>query len=406
MELYEFQEKWVNYATNHHYCVNGDQMGLGKTIQAIALAEQQAENILIVCPAYLKLNWQAEVDKFGAEKNYDYVSYSSLKNVVNKFARADMIIADEAHYLKNMDAKRTRHFHEFVLKCTPHRLVLLSGTPIQNGVSEFYSLILLCSYNPSNTSGEDIRKYFKSQWTFNKTFCNMTQFRVKGRTITKFSGMKRKDELKRLLKGKYTRRLASEVLELPKIVRKNVMIRNKENPELKEAWTQFEMGFKDAHLMKSKAESAMLKAEFTAKYVKDLVEQGEQVVVFTAHLAPVPILIECLRKVCAVSVITGEVKSDNRHRIVKGFQEGEYKVLIATIGSASTGFTLTAARHLVFNDLDWVPANNAQAEKRIHRIGQEEKCVIHYIFGSKVDEVIGNSLRAKQEVLDQVLGGQ
>lgn len=407
MELYDFQQRWVDYALKHHYCINGDEMGLGKTIQALALANLFAKRVLIVCPAYLRKNWENEVRKFFPNPNFTFktASYSSIKKNEKDFEVADIVIADEAHYLKNPKAIRTQTFHEYTKKYLPTRLVLLSGTPIQNRVSEFYSLILLCSYNPSNTSGVDIRDKFRSEYSFNRHFCKMSQIRIKGRIITKFYGAQNLPSLKGFLKGKYTRRLSKDVLDLPELRRKSVLVDYAGDGELEEAWEKHNDGVKGEHIMRAKAQSAMYKANFTVKYVKDIIEQGEQVVIFTDHLSSLPVLLEGLKTITNVAMVSGKVATDRRAELVADFQKGKYGVFVATIGSASVGFTLTGAKHLVFNDLSWVPANNAQAEKRIHRIGQESECMIHYIYGSTIDETIGKSLFEKQKVLNKILGG-
>jgi SWI/SNF-related matrix-associated actin-dependent regulator 1 of chromatin subfamily A len=100
--------------------------------------------------------------------------------------------------------------------------------------------------------------------------------------------------------------------------------------------------------------------------------------------------------------ITGQVKDILRQDYIASFQNGKAKVLVATIGAASTGFTLTAARHLVFNDLPWVPADIDQARKRIHRVGQARGCVIHYMLGSPVDLYIKDKLLAKRKTLRSI----
>ena len=58
---------------------------------------------------------------------------------------------------------------------------------------------------------------------------------------------------------------------------------------------------------------------------------------------------------------------------------------------------------MVFNDLSWIPANNVQAKKRIHRIGQEDDCTYHYIYGSRIDQMIGKQLREKEKIINKVL---
>ena len=80
------------------------------------------------------------------------------------------------------------------------------------------------------------------------------------------------------------------------------------------------------------------------------------------------------------------------------------KVIVATIGAFSVGVNLTKANHLVFNDISWVPADNEQALKRIHRIGQERACTIHYVVGGHVDKFILDKVRSKMKIINSVTG--
>jgi superfamily II DNA or RNA helicase len=114
---------------------------------------------------------------------------------------------------------------------------------------------------------------------------------------------------------------------------------------------------------------AVAKVPATLEAVRDRVESGEKVVVFTSCTAVVEQLAEALGE--AAVRITGETPSGDRLAIADRFQaDPSVRVLIGNLQAAGTGLTLTAATHVVFNDLDWVPANHWQAEDRIYRIGQ------------------------------------
>jgi SNF2 family DNA or RNA helicase len=79
--------------------------------------------------------------------------------------------------------------------------------------------------------------------------------------------------------------------------------------------------------------------------------------------------------------------------------------IVATIGSMSVGVNLQAANYMVFNDYPWVPADLAQAEKRIHRIGQKSNCFYYYIFSSGVDENIFQTILDKLKITREVTDG-
>jgi len=415
-----YQETGIRFGLLHHYFVLGDEMGLGKTFQAIAIAELTNQRTLIICPSYLKFNWLAECIKFRKSKDknvkilkkgsdfeqdftntkYIIMSYSMLKYAKGLFSWATFVVADEAHYLKNMSAKRTDYFHRFLYEGQPERCALLSGTPIQNRITEWYSLLKLCSYSPKKTNGWDISQDFPNTWKFNSTFSKAIRVNIGGRSITKFEGMRNVDLLKKYLSLKYIRRLAKNVLSLEEVIVKQVIVDYKDNKELEEAWTS-NNSRRDASST-AKAASALLKSSYTAKYLKDLLAEGEgPLVVFTAHLDSLENIRSTLSKVKGIRVASfnGSTPSSTRADLVDGFQKGKWDVLLMTIQSGNTGFNMTKAKHVIFNDLSWVPGDNIQALKRVHRYGQTKVCTAHYMVGSVQDKMITEALEKKRVVL-------
>ena len=166
VELYPYQKIGQAYIKDHKYVIIGDVMGLGKTIQAISVMEE-VRQVVVVCPAMLRNIWVSEVKKFTElsicivkGKAHDYsevprilvVSYEGLKHIP-KDLKPDMVVFDEAHYLKNAKAARTQTAHEFIWSLRPKYCVCLSGTPIRNNVGEFFSLLKLMSYTPAAWNG-------------------------------------------------------------------------------------------------------------------------------------------------------------------------------------------------------------------------------------------------------------
>lgn len=418
---YPHQVDTFDFCMAHNYCIMGLEMGLGKSLVALMVAAKVGGRMLILCPAYLKNNWELEFRVHTDETdilvvknkndikfidNYKIViiNFEQIKHIDSAFKKFDVVSVDECQYLKSMAAQRTKAFHAYIKNSCPNRLMLLSGTPIKNGVQEWYSLLLLCSYTPVANNGVDLRDVFKTEWKFQTHFCLQNRMNIRGRVITKFYGMKNKESLRGLLKGKYIRRTADKVLDLPDMIRKDVLISFSDEEELGTAWREFNSGLKGAHVSTAKKASALGKAPFTSKYVVDLLENGSgPVVVFSEHPIAVMEIFEALKGKFRVKRIDGGINSDERGAIANAFQEGQLDVLVATIGSASTGLTLTESNNLVFNDISWVPANNAQAEKRIHRISQKKTAFIHYILGSIVDEMITKNLVKKQEVLKNAM---
>ena len=105
-------------------------------------------------------------------------------------------------------------------------------------------------------------------------------------------------------------------------------------------------------------------------------------------------------------LITGCVDVDKRSDIIKRFQDGSTKVLLCTVGAASTGYTMTAASKVVFNDMSYVPGDNEQAYSRLWRIGQTGKVFVYYIGGSKVDSGINQTLQEKVKTIKIGVGDE
>lgn len=394
MKLLPHQIDGADFLISNPYSILGDGMGLGKTAQAIEVKKITKLPTLVICPSFLVGTWKAELEKFGGGEA-DIISYSSISKHESKFKNAGLIIADEAQYLKNLDAQRTIHFHEFIQRHRPERLLLLTGTAIKNRVGEFYSLLALTAYY--RKADDKFFQMFPNYYAFVNYFSNAKRMEIRGRTITKYEGHKNIDKLKELMQGRYLRRKASEVLDLPPMIRKDVIIN--------EDSLDYEMlnAYEQKHFINKKEESAKTKTKYTVEYVIDLISEGQgPILIYSDHVAPVALVADGLKKFRG-RAITGATPMAVRDQYVKEFQEGKLDYLVATIGSLSVGVTLIASTNVVFNDLPWVPSDLAQAEKRIHRIGQDLPCIAHRILYGKVDRYIARQLDEKIQTLGAVL---
>jgi SNF2 family DNA or RNA helicase len=416
MKLYPFQQEGLDFAYKHKYTIIGDEMGLGKTVQAIALAQKAKVRALVVCPAFLRKNWKAEFEKFtdlkvkvvkagswGYDEFYDVhiISYNFLNTGADIFRFVDLVIADEVHYLKNVRAKRTTKFHTYMIKYRPQYFLGLSGTPIKNRVGEFYSPLMLCSYSKDNLNGIMAKGDYHE-------FCDEFSYkRVKKighRHVVEYYGHRNIPRLKELLKDKYIRRKQKDVIDLPEMIRKTVTLESTFDEDLVlEAWEEFEEG-KSNSLAAVKAESALAKAKFTAEYVKHLIEGDDgPVLVFTDHISSAKRIDELINKYTTCGLIYGNIAISHREELFESFQAGNLPVLVATVGTTSVGVTLTASHNVVYNDLPWVPADLWQSEKRIHRIGQGERCISHILVHGNIDALISKAIITKMKTLKEVL---
>ena len=155
-------------------------------------------------------------------------------------------------------------------------------------------------------------------------------------------------------------------------------------------------------LNKARHQLALAKATPTADFVTDLVDAGQKVVVFTGYTGVVDTLRE--RFGDAAVVVTGETKLDDRQVAVDRFQaDPNVRVFIGNLQAAGVGITLTSGDHVVFNDLDWVPANHWQAEDRIHRIGRVGTAFATYLYTpGTLDGFVADLLERKAAMVAQV----
>jgi len=390
-----------------------DVQGLGKTLSALSIfVRSKRKRCLIVCPAYLKYTWLGEIKKFYPEEGLAWaiegtskqinldnikfivVSYDVLSKIEYIAKECDHYIFDEFHYCKSPDTKRFQAVDILTAKYKPEGLTVLTGTPITNRVKDCWSILYVLSKGT----------YQRSYWNFCNYFSHATKKRIGRREITEFKGLKNYDQLRTELKQFCIRRNLDSV-KLPTLTQKKVIVSYNGDKNLSDAWSAFTEGRPDT-TSSGKATSAKMKAEFTGKYIIDLLEQETApLLVFSDHKEPLYIMQRMLEGGYAVALITGEVTTQKRDEIIREFQAGKIQVLLATIPALCTGVTLTKATNVIYNDVSWIPANNSQSMARIYRIGQKEPCFAHIIIGSKEDEAIFDKLAEKKEAINTVNKG-
>jgi SNF2 family DNA or RNA helicase len=381
-------------------------MGTGKSLSALATIDRLKKKAMVVAPPYLVNNWLHEIRKHTTlvgsphylhfDKNADItvVPYTQIAKAEDVFKNVEYIIVDEGQYLKNLEAKRTKDFHELFEKYTPEYFGYLSGTPIKNRIPEIYSMLLLFSKGPNLPKITDA---YRSMYVFCCRFTNVKQTNYG----TKFEGMKNVEELRKYI-NPFSIRHGDEVLGLPSLTESNVVVSYAENSQLQAEWDKYVSEGTNIDV-RAKNGAAITKATFTANYVSEAISDGlGPIVVFSDHVKPLEIMELDLSKL-RVKSITGSVSSTKRQEYVDMFAKGQLDVLLCSIGAASTGFNLTASNMLVFNDPSWVSTDMEQAKKRIHRIGTTKACRIVNVVGSPTDEYIYKMLASKDKVINKVI---
>ena len=427
----------INKLLENDKFILADEMGLGKTTSAIIAAlEGKYKKILIVCPASLKINWKKEIMNYDKAENisivdsgdfrvkkWTIVNYDLLKNFhylpqpgVNiedltpsaiDFHKFDLVIADEAHYLKNSGTNRTKIFNDFAFRI-PNRW-LLTGTPITNKPIDFYNLLHLCDSPIAINWMHFVRRY-----------CAGRQIKRKG-TNKKFwltSGASNLDELREYSADVMLRRLKKDSVDLPQKTIKPIYIPLEYsvsyNEYLKEYqdWVESTEDLEEqprmsdhlTRLLKIRQLLSNDKIKHTIALAEDLIENDQKVIIFSCFTDTINAIHEHFGK--ASVIIDGSVSSKNRDIAVEKFQKDDkIKVFCGNIVAAGVGLTLTESSVVIFNDLDWVPANHAQAEDRSHRMGQENPVhIIYPLFDETLDTVMFESLQKKMKIISQIMG--
>lgn len=428
-DLFPFQNDGVRFLQAHNgNGLIGDEMGLGKTIQAIGWMKLNPDKVpvVIVVPASLKINWEREISKWigirtsilsGKKPNplmmqapILIVNYDILQAwlpALRELKPAVMVV-DESHYIKSNKAQRTKAVRELG-KMVKHK-IFLSGTPITNRPSEFYTVLNML--DPIN---------FSSWMRYVKRYCGAYHdgygWNVSGATHT--------NELFEKINGKLMlrRRKADVLKDLPAKARFVVPMEISNKKDYTSAssdlirWIKTLKG--DAKAMKAATAEALVrfgylkqlaaegKRENAVQWIKDSLDSNGKLILFAIHHVMIDYLAEELRNYSPV-VVDGRVSMEKRQEAVDKFQnDPECRVFIGNIKAAGVGLTLTVSSNVVFLELPWTPGDCDQAEDRAHRIGQDKKVSIWYLLAANtIEEEIAEILDEKRKVLDAVLDGQ
>jgi len=405
-----------------------DDMGLGKTTSAVIGAlESGAKKVLIVCPASLKINWQREIAnysdrrvlivegrKWGSTFDFYIINYDIIKNyhttdksedsddyklLVNE--KFDLAIVDEAHYISNTTANRTRLLND-VLEQIP-KVWLLTGTPMTSRPINYFNLLKIVDSPLTLNWQSYVRRY-----------CKGYQFSVGNRKVWNTSGASNLDELRERTKSYVLRRMKTDILDLPEKIVTPVFVEltSRMYDEELEEFTRITNDKKNDEtisvtlnrLMKIRQLISYEKIPYTCELIDKCLEQGKKVIVLTNFTMTLDMLHDKYKKNSVT--LDGRMSKDKRQDSVDRFQnEDKIKVFIGNIKAAGVGITLTAAEVVIMNDLSFVPADHSQGEDRAYRYGQKNSVLVYYpVFENTIEKVIYNILQKKKNVIDQVMG--
>lgn len=394
--LRRYQEWGVKYILHQERVLLGDEMGLGKTVQAIAsmvsLRNTGATHFIVVCPASVVSNWCREVTKHSklraikihgtgrssafrswqrtggvAVTTYETTSYLKMEDEFS----FDLLVVDEAHYIKNPEARRTINVKN--LCSHTQRLLFMTGTALENKVDEMIALIRILR--------PDIASAVQSM-TF---MASAPQFREKVAPV-------------------YYRRKREDVLtELPEL------IESKEwctlSSEEERIYEQTVLSKNYAAVRRVSWNVGDLRHSCKAARLQELISEAEaenrKVLVFSFFLDTIRGIGSMLSTKC-YGPINGSVPPQRRQEIIDEFDNAPSgSVLLAQIQSGGTGLNIQSASVVVICEPQFKPSTENQAISRAYRMGQARNVLVYRLLcENTVDEHITEILEQKQAFFD------
>ena len=412
---YPYQIAGVNWLVQHEQALLADQMGLGKTIQAIVairvlFRKGELENALVVCPASMTNVWEREIkswapelrplriqgqqwlraDAWQSHAEIYIVSYETLRNDIDRLPpeKFGLYVLDEAQKIKNPSTKA----HRAVAQLTPKHRWALTGTPIENRVDDVVAIF--------DVLIPDL---------FEKEYSHPTYIvRLK-------------------IEPYLLRRTIEQVkLDLPELTHQehwlDLLPRQRaayDSTERHEVNTIKRMGQEATriHILAlitqlkqicnyDDSSGQSCKLNFIIDELEDLSEDNDKALVFSQY--PVKTLEKIEPKLSRFAPLTysGSLSSKQRDDVIAKFQDtDDNAVLLMSVRAGGMGITLTRANHVFHFDHWWNPAIVDQASARVHRIGQKKPVFIHSLYAvDTIEQRIFDLLQQKREVFRAVFG--
>ena len=394
--LRRYQEWGVKYILHQERVLLGDEMGLGKTVQAlgtmVSLRNTGATHFLVVCPASVLPNWCKEIDR-KSEFRSTKVHGAYRQKAIDEWAKSggvavttyettslitlpedfqyDLLVVDEAHYIKNTGARRSKSVRELSIKAK--RLLFMTGTALENKVDEMISLV------------DVLRPTLASRIRSIAFMSSAPQFREQVAPV-------------------YYRRKRDDVLtELPDVI---------DNEELCELLPEEEALYEKAVLTKHQTGIRRVswtiddlnkssKARRMREIIADAEEEDRKILVFSFYRDTLKAISSFLGGRCT-QIINGSVPVERRQEIIDEFGKMPAgSVLLAQIGAGGTGLNIQAASVVIICEPQLKPSTENQAIARAHRMGQSRTVLVYRLLAAEtIDERIEDMLKEKQAIFD------
>lgn len=423
-----------------------DDMGLGKTLQVIAVILKLREDgnlrrckALVVVPTGLLANWQKECARFAPSlrvgvyhgptrdlASFDaevmLTSYGVMRSDAAKLKKHkwELLVIDEAQNIKNTATAQTKAVNSIPAKSH----IAMSGTPVENRLSEFWSIM--------NFTNKGLLGSLKE---FNTQYGRPIQIEGSREAADRFKAMTAPFMLRRLKSDKsiisdlpdkierdeyatltaeqsalYRQTLDEAMREIQGVDGKDhASLFKREGLVLQMIMALKQICNHPAQFLKTRQADANLsgKALLLVDIVRSIVESGEKVIVFTQFREMGDLLVEMLEKNDIRSMFYhGGTSLKKRTEMVERFQNvRSAQVFILSLKAAGTGLNLTAATNVIHYDLWWNPAVEAQATDRAYRIGQHSNVQVYrFITKGTFEEKINAMIQEKKQLADLTVG--
>lgn len=396
VNLRPYQEFGSKFSLSEKRIIIGDEMGLGKTIQAIALIahlkSQHNNFFLVVCPASVMINWYHEIKRHsnlsptilhGVNYNKNYhvwkknggVAITTFQTLVLstdlQLEKVNALIIDEAHYVKNPKAKRTMTVKNIINNS--EYVLMLSGTPLENKLTEFTGLIEML--NPA------ISRLLRN----NKSLEIPAKFRETVAPI--YLRRKRNDVLNEL----------PEIIEVEQWVEQNNLQKEHYIEALKSE--NFMMLRRSSWI--TSGSSVSPKMERLEEIQEEARENDRKIIVFSFFRDVINLIYDNFKSV-ALEPITGDVASQRRHDIIEDFKKASAgSMIVSQIEAGGVGLNIQAASVVVICEPQLKPSTEVQAIGRSYRMGQNKDVIVYRLLTKdSIDEYLYERLYHKQQLFD------
>ena len=421
-----YQRVGAKFLSERRHAYLADEMRLGKSRQSIIAADMAGyERVLIICPAIARVNWVREFEKHSIlARNFRVIKSRSEAGSLDRAQSAvisydlardagvlaglraaafDLLIVDEAHYLKSRTSQQTAAVvGPAGLARSVKATWLLSGTPTPNGdPGELWAI--LRTLHPAalgmHLGYESFMDRYTVRWKTQRG----------NHTIVKIRKLINQIELNRALDDFMLRRTKAQVRpELPRMLfgRIDIEVAAADYAEISMEDLPEE---ETPELSTLRRQLGTLKVRPLAQFVKTELENGlKKLVLFAWHTDVITGLADELRgfhfKVATVHGKNGSTQ--NQSAIDRFREEPDCRVLIGQIKACGTAVSMAAADNVIFAELSWVPGDNEQALMRVEDPSKNYACMTRFaVARGTLDDALMNALRLKGNWTKELLGG-